>query len=97
LAQYSQTMHGWLEEMHNKSQPSIRAAWSEVSNPQADETKVLQLLDKATQIRRVYVAKITAATIVFLKNLSPEQRAEFVKVAHQGPPPWSLQFPRRQR
>lgn len=97
LAQYSQTMHSWLEEMRNKSQPLIRAAWSEVSNPQADDTKVMQLLDEATQIRRAYLGKVTAATIVFLKTLSPEQRAEFIKVAHQGPPPWSLQFQRRRR
>jgi uncharacterized membrane protein len=97
FARYSRTMHGWLQELHNKSQPLFRAVWSEVSKPQADEAKVMQLLDQAMQLRRGYQGKITAATIVFLKTLSPEQRAEFIKVSHQGPPPWSLQFPRRQR
>jgi hypothetical protein len=55
----------------------------------------MQLLDQATQVRRAYLGKISAATIAFMHTLSPRQRAEFVKVAHQGPPPWALQFPHR--
>jgi uncharacterized membrane protein len=97
FAQYSQAMHAWLEEMQGKSHPLFRAAWAEVSKPQADETKVMQLLDQAMQIRHAYLGKITSATIAFLKTLSPGQRSEFIKVAHQGPPPWALHFPHRRR
>jgi uncharacterized membrane protein len=92
FAQYSQTMHGRLLEMRDATQPLVRAAWSEVAKPEADETRVMRLLDQAAQTRRGYLSEITAATIAFLKILSPEQRAKFVKSANQGPPPWALQF-----
>jgi uncharacterized membrane protein len=95
FAGYSQMMRTQLEEMRDLAQPLVRAAWAEVSRPQADETKVMQLLDQAAQVRRGHLNQVTAATIAFLKKLSPEQRAKFVKAAHQGPPPWALQFGRR--
>jgi uncharacterized membrane protein len=95
FARYSETMRTRLLEMRDATQPLVRAAWSEVAKPQADETKVTRLLDQAEQTRHGYLGEITAATIAFLKVLSPPQRAKFVKVAHQGPPPWSLQFQRR--
>ena len=95
FASYSQMMRTQLKEMRDLAQPLVRAAWAEVSRPRADETKVMQLLDQAAQVRRSHLNQITAATIVFLKRLSPEQRAKFVKVARQGPPPWALQFERR--
>jgi uncharacterized membrane protein len=95
FAQYSQTMHGLLLEMRDATQPLVRAAWSEVAKPQADETKVMRLLDQAAQARRDYVHQITAATIAFLNKLSLQQRAKFVKIVHQGPPPWALQYPQR--
>jgi hypothetical protein len=81
--------------MRDLAQPLLRAAWAEVARPQADEAKVMQLLDRAAQVRRGHLGQITALTIAFLKRLSSEQRAKFVKVAHQGPPPWAPQFERR--
>jgi uncharacterized membrane protein len=95
FAEYSNTMHTRLLEMRHAVQPLVHAAWSEVAKPQADETKVMQLLDQASQARQQYLGGITAATIEFLKTLSAAQRTNFVKVAHQGPPPWALQFEHR--
>jgi uncharacterized membrane protein len=95
FASYSQMMRAQLADMRDLAQPLVRAAWAEVSRPHADEAKVMQLLDQAAQVRRGHLYQITAATITFLKRLSPEQRAKFVKVARQGPPPWALQFERR--
>jgi uncharacterized membrane protein len=95
LASFSQVVRGQLQETRDLVQPLLRAAWAEMSRPQADATKVMQLLDQTAQVRRAHLNQITAATIAFLKGLSPEQRAKFFKVAHQGPPPWSLQFERR--
>ena len=95
FASYSQMMRTQLKEMRDLAQPLVRAAWAEVSRPRADETKVMQLLDQAAQVRRSHLNHITAATIAFLKRLSPEQRAKFVKIAHQGSAPWALQFERR--
>src|SRR4029077_18175514 len=91
FASYAQTMRTQLAEMRDLAQPLVHAAWAEVSRPHADEAKVMQLVDKAAQVRRDHLRQITALTIAFLKNLSPEQRAKFVNVAHQGPPPWALQ------
>jgi uncharacterized membrane protein len=95
FARYAQTMRGRLQEMRRAVQPLVRAAWSEVAKPQADENKVMQLLDRAALARRGYLNDITSDTIAFLRILSPEQRAEFVKLVHQGPPPWALQFSRQ--
>jgi uncharacterized membrane protein len=94
FATYSQTMRKQLAEMRDLAQPLVRAAWAEVARPQPDEAKVMQLLDQAAQVRRSRLSQITVLTITFLKRLSPEQRAKFVKVAHQGPPPWAPQFDR---
>jgi len=93
FAQYAQAMRGRLLEMHRTVLPLVRAAWSEVAKPQADEAKVMRLLDQADQTRRNYRGQITAMTIAFLDKLSPAQRAKFVAIAHQGPPPWAPQFP----
>lgn len=95
FARFSRSMHGQLVAMRQAASPLVRDAWAEVSRPQADETKIMRLLDAAAQVRRVHLNDITAATIAFLKTLSPEQRAKFVELAHQGPPPWSLQFDHR--
>jgi Spy/CpxP family protein refolding chaperone len=95
FARYAQTMRGQLEAMRKAASPLVRATWTEVSKPQPNETKVMALLDEAMRVRRGHLNEITEATIAFLKNLSPEQRVKFVKLVHQGPPPWSLQFPRR--
>lgn len=95
FAGYAQTMRGQLEAMRKAASPLVRATWAEVVKPQPDEAKVMGLLDEVTQVRRSHLTEITEATIAFLRILSPEQRTKFVKVVHQGPPPWSLQFPRR--
>jgi Spy/CpxP family protein refolding chaperone len=95
FAGYSQTMRGQLEAMRQAASPLVRAAWTELSKPRADENKVMELLDEAEQLRRNHLNEITEATLRFLRTLTPEQRAQFVKVVHQGPPPWALQFPHR--
>jgi Spy/CpxP family protein refolding chaperone len=94
FATYSQTMREQLLAMRDAAGPLVRAAWAEVSRPQADEAKVMQLLDQAALARRGYLIEITTSTIAFLKRLSPEQRTDFVKLTRQGPVPWALQFHR---
>jgi uncharacterized membrane protein len=86
---YSQTMRGLLQSMHNEVQPLIASAWSELGKPQADEATVMQLFDRASQQRRNFVRDITTTTLSFLATLSPEQRAQFMKLARQRPRPWS--------
>jgi Spy/CpxP family protein refolding chaperone len=86
---YSQTMHDRLQSMHDAVGPLLAAAWSEMAKPQADETKIMQLVDKVAERRRGFVHDLTATTLSFLTTLSPAQRAEFVRLAHQRPRPWA--------
>jgi uncharacterized membrane protein len=89
LARYSQTMRERMQAMRDAVRPQVANAWSEVAKPQADETKVMQLLDQAAQTRHHYVHDLTATTLAFLATLSAEQRTKFVTLIHQGPRPWS--------
>ena len=86
---YSQTMREQVRAMHDAVRRQIANAWSEVAKPQADETKVMQLLDQAAQTRRHYVHDLTTTTLAFLATLSSEQRTKFVALIHRGPRPWS--------
>jgi uncharacterized membrane protein len=95
LAQYSQTMRGRLQSMHQAIHPLIAQAWSELAKPQADEARVMQLLDQAAQTRRQFLRGLTTTTLTYLTTLTPEQRTRFVALVHQGPRPWSP--PRHER
>ena len=86
---FSQTMRARLQAMHEAMQPLVAGAWAEVGKPQADEAKVMRLLDKAAEARRGYQQELTATTLAFLATLSPEQRAKFVQLARHRPHPWS--------
>ena len=89
FAHYSQAMRERVQAMRDAVRPQIANAWSEVAKPQADETKVMQLIDAAAQTRRRFVHDLTTTTLAFLATLSPEQRTKFVTLIHQGPRPWS--------
>jgi Spy/CpxP family protein refolding chaperone len=86
---YSQTMRERMQAMHEAVRLQVASAWSEVAKPQADEAKVMQLLDQAAETRRHFVHDLTTTTLAFLATLSPEQRAKFVALIHRGPRPWS--------
>jgi uncharacterized membrane protein len=86
---FSQTMRARLQAMHQAMQPLVAGAWAEVGKPQADEAKVMRLLDEAAETRRGYQQELTATTLAFLATLSSEQRAKFVQLARHRPHPWS--------
>ena len=50
FARFSRSMHGQLVAMRQAASPLVRDAWAEVSRPQADETKIMRLLDAAAQL-----------------------------------------------
>ncbi len=89
FAEYSRAMREHMQAMRDAVRPQISKAWSEVAKPQADEIKVMQLLDEAAQTRHHYVHDLTAMTLAYLATLSPDQRAKFVELMHKGPRPWS--------
>jgi uncharacterized membrane protein len=85
FAQYAQAVRTRMQDMHKAVDPLIRAAWSEVAKPDADEAKVLQLFDEAGQTRRTFLRELAPITLSFLATLSPEQRAKFVELIQQRP------------
>ncbi len=89
FAAYSKVMSERLQAMHQAIRPLVSQAWTEVAKPQANETRIMQLLDEAGQQRRDSVGQLTTTTLSFLATLSPEQRRKFVELAHQRPRPWS--------
>ncbi len=89
FANYSQTIRDRIKAMRGAVQPLIASAWSEVAKPRADEAKVMQLFDQASEERRAFMRDLTTTTLGFLATLSPEQRAKFVQLARQRPRPWS--------
>ena len=96
FSRYSETMRTHIEAMRETIRPLVHDAWSELAKPQADEAKVMQLLDRAAKIRRDALRELTATTLAFMKTLTPPQRTEFVQLAHQRPTPWSPEPGHRQ-
>lgn len=89
FARYTETMRTRIEAMRETIRPLVHGAWSELAKPQADEAKVMQLLDRAAGLRRDALRELTATTLAFMKTLTSPQRIKFVQLAHQHPTPWS--------
>jgi Spy/CpxP family protein refolding chaperone len=58
--------------------PMMDAAWAEIAKPDADQARVLQLLDDAGSQRRGFQQQAVTATLSLLATLTPEQRAKFI-------------------
>jgi Spy/CpxP family protein refolding chaperone len=89
FAKYEKTVRPLFQSMHKAVGPLMASAWAEMSKPQADEAKIMQLFDQAAQQRRSFAHDITTTTLSFLGTLSPEQRAQFIREMHQQPRRWS--------
>jgi Spy/CpxP family protein refolding chaperone len=66
------------EQMRHTVEPMMEAAWAELAKPDADQGRVLQLLDDATNQRRSFQQQAVTATLSLLATLTPDQRAKFV-------------------
>jgi Spy/CpxP family protein refolding chaperone len=66
------------DQMRRTLEPMMDAAWAELAKPDADQARVLQLLDDAGKQRRSFQQQAVNATLSLLATLSPEQRAKFV-------------------
>jgi len=66
------------EQMRHTLEPMMDTAWAELAKPDADQARVLQLLDDANGQRRVFQQQAVTATLSLLATLTPEQRAKFV-------------------
>lgn len=66
------------DQMRHTIEPLMDSAWAEIAKPDADQAKVLQMLDEAGTQRRAFQQQAVAATLSLLAKLSPEQRAQFI-------------------
>ena len=83
--QYARTVRSRMQSMHEAIEPLVADAWLELAKPDADDAKVMQLVDQAGDQRRAFRRELGTATFTFLAKLSPEQRAKFVELARQRP------------
>ena len=66
------------DQMRKQLDPMFDAAWAELSKPDADQARVLQLFDDASNHRRVFMHDAVSSTLSLLATLTPEQRAKFI-------------------
>jgi len=66
------------ERLRRDVEPTMDAAWTELAKPDADQTRVLQLLDEASNRRRAFMHEAVSATLSLLATLTPDQRTKFL-------------------
>ncbi|HML09720.1 MAG TPA: periplasmic heavy metal sensor [Stellaceae bacterium] len=66
------------EQARRTVDPMMDAVWIEIAKPDADQARVLQLLDDAGNQRRAFQQQAVTATLSLLATLTPEQRAKFI-------------------
>jgi len=66
------------EHMRQAVEPMMDSAWTELAKPDADQARVLQLLDDASGRRRAFMHEAVEATMSLLATLTPDQRAKFL-------------------
>jgi Spy/CpxP family protein refolding chaperone len=66
------------DRLRQDVEPTLDAAWSEIGKPDADQARVLQLLDEAGDKRRAFQHEAVGETVSLLATLTPEQRAKFI-------------------
>jgi Spy/CpxP family protein refolding chaperone len=76
--QYIADMAARGEQMRQQIDPLFDAAWAEIGKPDADQARVVQLFDDASNHRRVFMNDAVSSTLSLLATLTPDQRAKFV-------------------
>lgn len=66
------------DRMRQAVEPTLDAAWAEMAKPDADQERVMHLLDDAGNQRRAFQHEAVDATLTLLTALTPDQRAKFI-------------------
>jgi Spy/CpxP family protein refolding chaperone len=66
------------DRLRQDVEPTLDAAWSEIAKPNADQARVMQLLDEASNKRRAFQHEAIGETLSLLATLTPEQRTKFI-------------------
>ena len=88
IQRYTENLRTHMQQMREKVEPMMSAAWAELAKPDADQATAARLFDEAGQARRGLQRELLAPTLAFLSTLSPEQRAKFVELFHRRPKSW---------
>lgn len=75
---YIADMTARSDQMRHTLEPMMDSAWTEFAKPNADQNRVLQLLDDAAAKRHGFQQQAVSATFSLLATLTPKQRAKFV-------------------
>ena len=76
--QYVAGMISRGDRLRQAIDPLMTEAWAELSKPEPDQAKLLQLLDDAGTQRRQFQREAVGATLSLLATLTPEQRGKFL-------------------
>jgi Spy/CpxP family protein refolding chaperone len=66
------------DQMRQQIDPLFDTAWAEIAKPDADQARVLELFDDASNHRRVFMHDAVSSTLSLLATLTPDQRAKFI-------------------
>jgi Spy/CpxP family protein refolding chaperone len=66
------------DRLRQEIDPMFDAAWTEIAKPDADQARVMQLLDAAGNRRGAFQHEAVGATLSLLATLTPDQRAKFI-------------------
>lgn len=66
------------DRMRQDLDPMMDSVWAEIAKPDADQTRILQLLDDVGSRRRAFLHEAVGATLSMLAALTPEQRDKFL-------------------
>ncbi|HXP06622.1 MAG TPA: periplasmic heavy metal sensor [Stellaceae bacterium] len=76
--QYVADMLARSNRVRLATEPLMDEAWAEITRPDPDQARVLQLLDDFSTERREVWHEAIGATLSLLATLTPEQKAKFL-------------------
>lgn len=79
--QFFQTVRRATQAMRENNRPIMQRIWGELEKEHPDQAAINQLIDQATENRRIYQKDMAVALAGFLATLTPAQRGRFVELA----------------
>ncbi len=79
--QFFQKVRRETQQMRENNRPIMQRIWSELDKEHPDQAVINQLIDQATENRRVYQKDMATALGGFLDTLTPAQRSRFLELA----------------
>jgi len=74
------TFRGAQQALGAQNRPLAQSIWEELAKPQPDDAEIQRLIDEMASHRHAFHAATTTALERFLAAITPEQRAEFIKL-----------------